>query len=279
MRSDFAYPFFFGAVVTVALGFYVIFPKLMPEITPVRVEEPELAMEVEEFSFPSLETAIPVVELFPELPEHMPLSEYPGKEDFILNYYQNPGTQESVIGFFTSLVHSRDLATLILAKADEFNIRPSLAFALCWEESHFNIRAINTSNSNKTIDRGLFQLNDVSFPNLTEPDFFNPDVNVHYGLSHLRWCLDRGGSVVAGLAMYNAGTVRVSSGGTPKRTLDYISRILESQEKIEEVFNVQRIEPEAPLPPIELSVAEEPEPEEHEPIAPRLSLLSPASRR
>jgi soluble lytic murein transglycosylase-like protein len=86
------------------------------------------------------------------------------------------------------------------------------------------------------VDRGLFQLNSDSFPNLAEPDFFDPLVNAHYGLAHLRWCIDAGGSEIAGLAMYNAGTGRVRSGATPKVTLDYVSRILENRWKIEELF-------------------------------------------
>jgi hypothetical protein len=52
----------------------------------------------------------------------------------------------------------------------------------------------------------------------------------------LRWCLDLGGSEVSGLAMYNAGTNRVRAGGTPKSTLDYVSRILAFRDGLDELF-------------------------------------------
>jgi hypothetical protein len=68
--------------------------------------------------------------------------------------------------------------------------------------------------------------------------------------------------------MYNAGTGRVRSGGTPKMTLDYISRILDRERKIEELFlaeyeRITWIEEE--MPPEKTGI--------------RLSLLSPLGRR
>jgi hypothetical protein len=41
---------------------------------------------------------------------------------------------------------------------------------------------------------------------------------------------------IAALAMYNAGAGRVTASGAPKSTLDYISRILENKNKIENKF-------------------------------------------
>jgi hypothetical protein len=129
---------------------------------------------------------------------------------------------------------------------------------------------VNRKNRNLTVDRGLFQLNNASFPQLKEEQFFNPELNSRYGLSHLRWCLDTAGTEVAGLAMYNAGTNRVRSGGTPKMTLDYISRILDRERQIEDLFlaeyeRITRIEAEEEIPPEKPGI--------------RLSLLSPLGRR
>jgi hypothetical protein len=58
-------------------------------------------------------------------------------------------------------------------------------------------------------------------------------------MAHLRVCLDSGGTEIAALAMYNAGTGRVRSLGAPKNTLDYIHRILERRGKIERVFQIE----------------------------------------
>jgi hypothetical protein len=158
------------------------------------------------------------------------------RPDIILSSYRDEVSRNRVVDFFSPIVNSPELAAIILTNADSFNISPSLAFALCWEESRYDFRAVNRNNRNGSVDRGLFQLNGSSFPQIQEEDFFNPSINAYYAMAHLRWCIDTGGSVIAGLAMYNAGTTRVRQDNTPKKTLDYISRVLEYQSRIEEFF-------------------------------------------
>ena len=189
--------------------------------------------------------------------------------DMILELYRDEVFRERVEDFFGDLTGSFELAQAVLANASRFDIPPALAFSLCWEESRYNPKAVNRKNRNLTVDRGLFQLNNASFPQLKEEQFFNPMLNSRYGLSHLRWCLDTAGTDVAALAMYNAGTGRVRSGGTPKMTLDYISRILDRERKIEAFFlaEYERI----------TQIIEEAPPPEKTGI--RLSLLSPLGRR
>jgi soluble lytic murein transglycosylase-like protein len=161
------------------------------------------------------------------------------RRDIILEAYRNASFKDEVIAFFSSVVNSRVLASIILAKAEAYNISPALAFALCKEESQYTVRAVNRKNVNGSVDRGLFQLNNLSFPHLKEADFFNPETNAHHGMAHLRWCLDTAGSELAALAMYNAGATRVTSNNTPKRTLDYVSRILDARARIEESFRIE----------------------------------------
>jgi len=158
------------------------------------------------------------------------------KRDHALELYRQPESKERVIDFFTQICPSREIAEVILLSADWFNIPPSLAFALAWEESQLNPFAVNSKNRDGSIDRGLFQLNNRSFPHLEIQAFFSPDVNAWYAMNHLRHCLDTGRTEIAALAMYNAGTGRVTSTGTPKSTLDYISRILENKNKVEDSF-------------------------------------------
>ncbi|GHT83272.1 hypothetical protein FACS1894137_03960 [Spirochaetia bacterium] len=167
-----------------------------------------------------------------------------GKPDTILTYYRNESNRPEVLAFFSALVQSEEIAGAILSNADAFEIPPALAFALCWGESRFNPHAVNRKNLNQTIDRGLFQLNGKSFPKLTQAEFFDPVINAYYGMAHLRWCLDAGGSEVAGLAMYNTGTGRVNAGATPRNTLTHVSRVLEFRKGIETLFQdeyLQRI--------------------------------------
>jgi soluble lytic murein transglycosylase-like protein len=166
---------------------------------------------------------------------------------------------------------SREVAEAILSNASVCNVAPALAFSLCAEESDYNPRALNR-NKNETVDRGLFQLNNASFPKLKIEDFYDTGVNAQYGLSHLRWCLNSAGTEIAALAMYNAGETRVRSAGTPKSTLDYVSRILNRQRKIEGLFAdyYYRIVEERNVP-VELA-------EEKEKVFFRFSLLAPLGR-
>ncbi|MDR1507475.1 MAG: transglycosylase SLT domain-containing protein [Treponema sp.] len=155
--------------------------------------------------------------------------------DPILTAYKN-GDRERIVSFFAALTGSPEFAVIILNNAAQYDIAPALAFALCWEESRYNKNAVH-QNKNGSIDRGLFQLNSQSFPELSTADFFTPEINVQYALAHLRWCIDKGGSELSGLAMYNVGTNRVSKGGTPKATLDYISRIIGYRRGIESLYS------------------------------------------
>jgi len=163
----------------------------------------------------------------------------PERQDFILELYRNPLSRERVINFFTGVCGSREIAEVILFNAETYDIPPALAVALAWEESRFDPNAVNTRNRDQSIDRGLFQLNDRSFPRLGASAFYNPQLNAQYGMSHLRYCLDTGGSEIAALAMYNAGTGRVNSSGAPRSTLDYISRILNNRTELEGLLQEQ----------------------------------------
>jgi hypothetical protein len=164
--------------------------------------------------------------------------------DPIMEYYSSHEYKSWVIDFFTDICSSREIAQVILQNAEEFEVPAALAFALCWEESRFSPRAVNRQNRDGSIDRGLFQLNNRSFPDLDTLAFFNVQYNARYGISHLRYCLDFGGSEVSALAMYNAGAGRVTSTGAPSVTLNYISRILDNKSKIESRFHTMLIKEE-----------------------------------
>jgi hypothetical protein len=161
------------------------------------------------------------------------------RPDYILERYRDTESKDQVIDFFSSICADPEIAGAILSNANEYDIPPALAVALAWEESRFDPLALNTRNRDGSVDRGLFQLNSHSFPRLELQVYFNPYSNARYAMGHLRYCLNTGGSDVAALAMYNAGTNRVNSVGTPKTTLDYISRILYNRWEIENLFREQ----------------------------------------
>ena len=85
----------------------------------------------------------------------------------------------------------------------------------------------------------IFQLNSTSFPKLEESDFYDPKTSAHYGLSHLRFCLNTAGNEIAALAMYNAGANKVRKNSTPQITLDYISKIQNYKRDLEDNFAVE----------------------------------------
>jgi hypothetical protein len=190
------------------------------------------------FPPPELPQALPLPELSSPLPEISSafLREPEILRDEPMERYLDPESREWVIGFFAQICGSPETAAIILEESERRGLSPALAFALCWEESRYDRMAVNRLNRDGSVDRGLFQLNNASFPKLGEAEFFNPRTNVYYGLAHLRLCLDLGGSEIAALAMYNAGSARVRAGGTPKQTLDYSARILSSRRKIETLF-------------------------------------------
>lgn len=152
--------------------------------------------------------------------------------------YRQPQSRMAVEWFYSQITGDREVALAILDAASQFNVPPSLAFALAHRESLFKPDVKHT-NVNGSIDRGLFQLNSNSFPKLREEDFYNPRTSAHYGLSHLHFCMKSAGNEIAALAMYNAGATKVQNNGTPQTTLNYISYIESYKSEIEEKFAVE----------------------------------------
>jgi hypothetical protein len=156
------------------------------------------------------------------------------RRDPIGPYYRDPATREGTLQFFATLTRSENIARVILDNSEKFGVRPTLSFALALEESDFRVDAINRNGD--SVDRGLFQLNSKSYPGLEIQDFYNPGTNARYGIAHLRGCLSQAGNEVAALAMYNAGNGRVERGATPRKTLNYVSRILAYEDNISSLF-------------------------------------------
>jgi hypothetical protein len=194
------------------------------------------------FFSPKSESPVLIKETARKDPSLFFVESHEENDDLVRELLQRQDTRGWVIGYFAQVCGSWGVAAAILDNAAGYEIPSALAFALCWEESRFNPRAVNQKNVNGSIDRGLFQLNSSSFPNLQTQAFFNIATNARLGMSHLRHCLDEGKTEIAGLAMYNAGTGRVRSIGTPKSTLDYVHRILENRRRIETQFKAQLLD-------------------------------------
>lgn len=151
-----------------------------------------------------------------------------------LALYRNELTCDIVIQYFNSITHSEEITRVICEKADKYSVPLTLAFALVGVESRFNIEAVNKNTESE--DRGLFQLNNLAWPELTDTDFFSLDRNADHGMKYLSYCLNRGENEVVALAMYNAGEGRVSIDGTPVSTLNYIHKILSYRDELDKDF-------------------------------------------
>jgi len=159
------------------------------------------------------------------------------RADHIMEFYADPATRALTLAFFERLTGDYHIAQRILEECQAAQVSPALAFALAYEESGFDPKAFNRNA--ESVDRGLFQLNSSSFPRLEVAEFYDVDTNVRLGVSHLAFCLKQGGNDVAALAVYNAGLGRVSKGGTPRRTLDYIDKITGNRDRLEALFEAQ----------------------------------------
>lgn len=152
-----------------------------------------------------------------------------------LQLYRNPSTRAAVEWFYLRVTGNRDVTMAVLDAANREDIPLSLAFALCHTESRYNRYAYNL-NANGSIDRGLFQLNDRSFPQLGENDFYVVETSARLGMKHLRFCMNVAGNDLTAVAMYNAGVSRVRNDQTPASTLRYVSRIASYRANLQTAF-------------------------------------------
>lgn len=139
-----------------------------------------------------------------------------------ISYYENVFAEKEKI--------SNKIAGAILHTALNYDVPITLAFALAFTESSYRTRAFNYSNSNKSFDYGLFQLNSFTFPfNEEKMEIWN---NTNLALKYLKSEYDKLGSWELALIAYNAGFVfRYNTG-----TREYVKRILEKQAEINEWF-------------------------------------------
>ena len=204
------------------LCMYVLF--YMPANSAEELTNETARLEVSEEE----QAALPVI----AVDYHNLVINHKQKPDLGLSLYRNLESQAALIDFYTQITKSKTVTLAIVENADKNDIPLSLAFALAYTESNYKTSAVN-KNKNTSIDRGLFQLNNNSFPKLSESEFFDPYISAKYGLAHLRFCLDTAGNEVAALAMYNAGTNRVRNNGTPQMTLNYVDKIFNYKEGLD----------------------------------------------
>lgn len=234
--SPFRKDVIFSFVISIAVAFLAITIWL---VVPPREENPDdLYLDAEEEAVPhqnALFIASTANYIIEDESEYAPGGKSFYIQDYLnhintavsdkgLEYYRNPLTRGAVELFFIKVTGNRRISMSILNAANHENIPLTLAFALAHTESRFKARARNI-NTNGSIDRGLFQLNDRTFPQLSEEEFYDPSVSARYGMRHLRYCIGIAKDDFKGVAMYNAGVARIKADQTPASTKAYVKKI------------------------------------------------------
>jgi len=151
--------------------------------------------------------------------------------DALLALYRDDHLRPLVIEYYANLTENRGVAVAILETCDKLDLDPSLGFALAWNESHFNPRAINYNTT--TMDRGLFQLNSRTFPRLDRRTVFDPKSNAFHGLTYYKRAFDKLGSEEKALGYYNAGIGMLTERSLPRSTQAYIKKILIDRDRMD----------------------------------------------
>lgn len=165
------------------------------------------------------------------------IANYMEKYDPSLELYREPLTREAVIDFFVPIAGSEQVVVPVLENAERYGITPTQAFTIAYIESSYRTDVVNINPNPRSVDRGLFQLNDRTFPQLSNDDFFHPDTNSRYAMRHLRYAMDRAGNdYLTAIAIYNAGERRVLAGNTPASTRAYVRRAEEYRQLLVQQF-------------------------------------------
>lgn len=100
-----------------------------------------------------------------------------------------------------------ELREAIYNEAARYNIDPDLVFALVWQESRWDLRAVSPKKA-----RGPFQLMPGTAARFGVRDPHDPKEAARGGVAYLVWLLDRfEGNVALALASYNSGEFAVDA--------------------------------------------------------------------
>ena len=117
------------------------------------------------------------------------------------------GKREVQIASARGIPRESELREAIYKEAARYNIDPDLVFALVWQESRWDLRAVSPKKA-----RGPFQLMPGTAARFGVRDPHDPKEAARGGVAYLVWLLDRfGGDVSLALASYNSGEFAVDA--------------------------------------------------------------------
>lgn len=99
--------------------------------------------------------------------------------------------------------------------AQEYQLEPSLVYAVIFCESGFHAEAVSPANAKGlmqiTEDTGIWVAGQIDDLDAEAIDLFDPDTNIQIGCKYLQWLLEKfGGNQETALAGYNAGHGKVA---------------------------------------------------------------------
>jgi soluble lytic murein transglycosylase-like protein len=152
-------------------------------------------------------------------------------DDALLALYRDDHLKPLVVEYYSLLTGDQAITQAILDTCNQLDLNPSLGFAMAWNESHFNPRAVNYNDG--TIDRGLFQLNSRTFSGLDRKTVFDPRANALRGLTYYKKAYVRLGSEERALGYYNSGIGLISERTLPRTTRAYVKKILSDRDMMD----------------------------------------------
>lgn len=151
--------------------------------------------------------------------------------DALLALYRDDHFRPLVVEYYSELTRDRSVALAILETCDQLELDPSLAFAIAWNESHFDPLAVSYNPT--TVDQGLFQLNSRTFSRLDRKTVFNAKANALHGLTFYKAAYDKLQSESKALGYYNSGIGMTTNRPLPQRTVGYIKRVLADRDRLD----------------------------------------------
>jgi soluble lytic murein transglycosylase-like protein len=153
----------------------------------------------------------------------------PGIEDYDNEYRKTESGEDLERTEYQSkkvnLKKPKSYRHIIFTKSKEYEIEPSLVYAVIKVESNWDTKALSRSGA-----KGLMQLMPSTAKEMNVKNPFDPEENIEGGIRYLKYLLDKfNGDITLALAAYNAGPnkVRKFRGVPPiKETKRYVKRVL-----------------------------------------------------
>jgi len=119
----------------------------------------------------------------------------------------------------------RDFHSIVMDKANKYELDPSLVHAVIKTESNGNPRAVSRKGA-----MGLMQLMPTTASDLAVRNPFDPEENIEGGSRYLRYLIEKfRGDLTLALAAYNAGPKAVEKAGSVpqiEETKQYVKKVL-----------------------------------------------------